>query len=102
MINTVNASTGFSNFQLHRLGRAPRLIPPLMPTALLDELHSASSTAKTDIALIQTDMMEAQDNLLQAKFFQKHYAHNANHGTKFVYQVDDLVMLSTFNRRCEY
>jgi hypothetical protein len=97
MMNSVNASTGFSNFQLH-LGRAPRLIPPLVPTALPDELRSA---AESVITQIQIDVMEAQDNLLQAKVFQQHYA-NANRGVEFVYQVDDLVMLSTFNRRREY
>ena len=32
MMNTVNASTGFSPFQL-RMGQSPRLIPPLNPEA---------------------------------------------------------------------
>jgi hypothetical protein len=45
--------------------------------------------------------MEAQDNLLQAKIFQEHHA-NTNRGQEFVYQVGDMVMLSTFNRRREY
>jgi hypothetical protein len=33
IMNSVNASTGFSNFQI-RLGRSPRLIPPLVPNTL--------------------------------------------------------------------
>ena len=37
MMNTVNASTGFSGFQLH-LGRSLRLIPPMVPTNLPDDL----------------------------------------------------------------
>jgi len=45
--------------------------------------------------------MEAQDNLLQAKIFQEHYA-NLDHGDEFIYQVGDQVMLSTFNHRQEY
>jgi hypothetical protein len=45
--------------------------------------------------------MEAQDNLLQAKIFQEHHA-NTHHGKEFVYQVNDLVMLSTFNQCHEY
>jgi hypothetical protein len=45
--------------------------------------------------------MEAQDNLLQAKVFQEHYA-NTHCRQDIVYQVDDFVMLSTFNCRREY
>jgi hypothetical protein len=30
MMNTVNASTGFTGFQL-KTGKSPRLIPPLVP-----------------------------------------------------------------------
>ena len=95
MMNTVNASTGFSGFQLH-LGRSPRLIPPMVPTDLPDDLRSAAPTAEDVISQIRTDVMEAQDNLLQAKIFQEHYT-NLDRGDKFVYQVGDQVMLSTFN-----
>jgi hypothetical protein len=100
MMNTVNASTGFSGFQLH-LGHSPRLIPPIVPTNLPDNLRSAASNAEDVASLIQTDVMEAQDNLLQAKIFQEHYA-NSNRGEEFVYQVNDEVMLSTFNRRRDF
>jgi hypothetical protein len=100
MMNTVNASTGFSGFQLH-LGRSPRLIPPMVPTDLPDNLRSAAPTAEDVISQIRTDVMEAQDNLLQAKIFQEHYA-NSNCADKFVYHVNDQVILSTFNRRREY
>jgi hypothetical protein len=72
-----------------------------MPTELPDELRSAASSAENLISQIHTDVMEAQDNLLQAKVFQEHYA-NSNRGAEFVYQVGDMVMLSTFNRRREY
>ena len=100
MMNTVNASTGFSNFQLH-LGRSPRLIPPIVPTQLPDTIRSAASTAESVITRVNTDVKEAQDNLFKAKLFQEHYA-NANRGSEFVYKVGDDVMLSTFNRRREY
>ena len=33
IMNSVNASTGFSNFQI-RMGRSPHLIPPLVPNSL--------------------------------------------------------------------
>ena len=35
IMNSVNASTGFSNFQIH-LGRSPCLIPPIVPTTITD------------------------------------------------------------------
>jgi hypothetical protein len=53
------------------------------------------------IACINTDVMEAQDNLLQSKVFQEHYA-NSNRGAEFVYKVGDDVMLSTFHRRHDF
>jgi hypothetical protein len=97
MMNTVNASTGFSNFQLH-LGRLPHLIPPIVPTELLEDLRTAASRVEDLISQIQTDVLEARDNLLQAKILQEHYA-NMDCGKEFVYVVGDMVMLSTFNRR---
>jgi hypothetical protein len=47
------------------------------------------------------DVMEAQDNLLQAKIFQEHYA-NSTCGVEFVYHVGDQVMLNMFNQHQEY
>src|SRR6267154_945564 len=100
IMNTVNASTGFSNFQLH-LGRLPQLIPPLVPAELPTDVRSAGSAAESVITQINTDVKEAQDNLFQSKVFQEHYA-NSNSGAEFVYKVGDNVMLSTFHRCCEY
>jgi hypothetical protein len=100
MRNTVNASIGFSGFQLH-LSRSLHLIPPMVPTNLPDNLQSAAPTAEDVVSQIRTDVMEAQDNLLQAKIFQEHYA-NSNRGDEVVYQVGDQVMLSTFNHHQEY
>jgi hypothetical protein len=99
-MNTVNASTSFLNFQLH-IGRSPQLIPPIIPTVLPDTLRSAASNVEDVISQIQTDVFEAQDNLLRAKIFQEHYA-NSHRGVEVVYEVGNLVMLSTFNRRCNY
>jgi hypothetical protein len=100
IMNTVNTSTGFSNFQLH-LGRSPHLIPPMVPTDLPDTVHAAASSAESVITCVNTDVMEAQDNLLELKIFQEHYA-NSNRGSEFVYKVGDNVMLSTFHRRREF
>ena len=73
LMNTVNKSTGFTPFQL-RMGRCPRVIPPLVP--------AKSSATVTDIDAwhvirkLETDVFEAQDNLLKAKLSQ------AVHGNK--------------------
>ena len=96
IMNTVNKSTGFSPFQLH-MGRSPRLIPPITP--------SARTTGDADpaklIDQINSDVAEAKDNLMLAKLFQADQA-NRRRGPEDAYKVDDMVMLSTTNRRKEY
>ena len=66
MMNTINASTGYSGFQLH-LGHSPHLIPPIIPISLPAELHSAASVAESVISRITMDITDAKDNLLLAK-----------------------------------
>jgi hypothetical protein len=56
----------------------------MVPTNLLDNLQSAAPTAKDVVSQIWTDVMEAQDNLPQAKIFQEHYT-NSNCGNEVVY-----------------
>ena len=45
MMNIINSSAGYSGFQL-RLGPSPRVIPPIVPTSLPDNLCSAGSSAE--------------------------------------------------------
>ena len=101
IMNSVNASTGFSNFQV-RLGRSPRLIPPIVPDVFPP---SADNDAKHDvvkmISQIETDVAEAKDNLLQAKVFQSHYA-NLNRSPDNPFKIGDKVMLSTLHRRQQF
>jgi hypothetical protein len=94
--NTVNKSTGFSPFQLH-IGRSPRLIPPIAPA----KTGTEDMDAKRLIEQINTDVAEAKDNLMLAKVFQADQA-NRRRGAEDIYKVNDLVMLSTANRRKEY
>ena len=96
-MNTINASTGFSPFQL-RMGCSPRIIPPLVRNAAL-ELEDTHAVDVID--RLAADVAEAQDNLLRAKTDQ---AISANlHSTEdFAFQVGDKIMLSTLNRRNEY
>lgn len=101
-MNTVNASTGFSGFQL-KLGRSPCVIPPLVPSDLPDELRNTPEAA-VELAVadrVNTDVTKAGDNLLAAKVAQAHST-NSSCGKEVIYEFNDLVMLSTFNCRHDY
>ena len=71
IMNTVNASTGFSPFHL-KMGRSPCLIPPLTPASTM--VTTAEVDAPQIIAQLELDVMEAQDNLLAAKIHQAYHA----------------------------
>lgn len=96
-MNTVNASTGFSPFQL-RHGRSPLLIPPILAKKLdiAEEVDAAALVQQ-----LEADVMEAQDNLLLAKTAQVTAA-DRDRAPEREYKTGDLVMLSTFHRRREY
>ncbi|RDB23802.1 Transposon Ty3-I Gag-Pol polyprotein [Hypsizygus marmoreus] len=94
IMNTVNASMGFSPFQL-KSGFSPRVLPPLSPPPVL-------ASADEDMALhvlqsIELDFCEAMDNLISSKISQAHHV-NKSHGKEISYTLGDLVMLSTANR----
>jgi hypothetical protein len=50
---------------------------------------------------VNSDVAEAKDNLMLAKLFQADQA-NKRRGPEDVYEIGDMVMLSTSNRRKEY
>ncbi|OJT07183.1 Transposon Ty3-I Gag-Pol polyprotein, partial [Trametes pubescens] len=104
LMSTVNASTGFTPFHL-RYGRTPRVIPPIEETlskTISGELGEPDTmTALEAIRNLETDVLEAQDNLLLAKAAQATYA-NRSRGEEKRYSVGDKVLLSTFHRRREY
>ena len=64
LMNSINKSTGFTLFQLH-ISQSPCIIPPLVT--------AKSSATVTDIDAwhviceLETDVFEAQDNLLKVK-----------------------------------
>lgn len=99
MMNTMNASTGFSGFQL-RMGRSPRVIPPLI-VAPSRTATSEEKLAREIIDQLATDVAEAQDNLLTAKLSQAEQA-NKSRRPDHDLKVGDRVKLSTTNRRTHY
>jgi len=101
IMNTINASTGFSGFKL-RLGRSPHMIPPIVPSEIPWELQGPDAReAMRMIERIALDVEEAKDNLLLAKVVQAFHA-NKGHGKDDIFMVGDKVMLATLNRRREY
>ena len=93
-MNTMNASTDFSGFQL-KTGRSPHIIPPITP--LTENANAEEITAHDIITRVALDVQEAQDNLLAAKIRQAYHA-NEHQAPEDVYEVSNLVMLSTENR----
>ena len=92
-MNTVNASTGFSGFQL-KTGQSPRIILPLIPLSV--DATTEQTTAHEIVTHVTLDVKEAQDNLLAAKIWQAYHA-NEHCVPEDIYEVGDLVMLSTKN-----
>jgi hypothetical protein len=101
-MNLINASTGFSNFQI-RLGRSPRIIPPLIPRDLSSVPSQENETLHAEklVTDLQTDVNEAKDNLLKAKVFQTFHT-NQNRSPDIPFKTGDKVMLLTLHCRQEF
>jgi hypothetical protein len=100
MVNTMNAATSFTNFQLH-LGRSLCIMPLIVPNILSDNLRDAGETATLVIQHLKDDVVKAQDNLLLTKITQAHHTSSAR-APEHTYVPGDLVMLSTANCRHKY
>ena len=88
IMNTVNASMGFSNFQPH-ISCSPHIILPIIPSTLPANLHSTCSQVEEMICHINTGFNKVQDNLTT---FQAHYT-NTSCGVEIVYKVSNHMML---------
>lgn len=81
------------------------MIPPIeepLTTATSGELGEPDTKAALEaIQRLETDVLEAKDNLLLAKAAQATHA-NRSRGEELRFSVGDKVLLSTFHRRREY
>ncbi|KAF9039510.1 hypothetical protein BDZ89DRAFT_909476, partial [Hymenopellis radicata] len=98
-MSAVNASTGFSGFEL-RMGRVPRIIPPMVPDTVGKRTKEAVK-AEDVISKLLTITAEAQDNMIRAKVDQASFA-NRHRKPDWEIKTGDLVMLSTFHRKRDY
>ncbi|KAJ3780011.1 hypothetical protein GGU10DRAFT_236253, partial [Lentinula aff. detonsa] len=101
-MNSVNTSTGLSMFEL-RYGRSPRVLPPLVPSP---ESQSRRPNSDPDYAAsllgrLSSLEQEARDNLYCAKVLQAYHA-DRSRGPCDIFEVGDLVLLSTLHRRQAY
>jgi hypothetical protein len=97
LMNTINASTGFSPFQL-KLGHSPHVILPLVSSASneIDDIRALDV-----IKRLKTDVTEAQANLTAAKISQTIYT-NESCTDNHLINAGDHVLLSTLHRRYKY
>jgi hypothetical protein len=103
IMNTVNASTGYSGFEL-RMGCSPKMITTWNPTEVVDsnpDLKDAVSKVSEVLQRLKDNVEEAKDNLLALKFSQAFYANMAR-GEEEVFEIGEKVMLNTLNRQREY
>ncbi|KIJ38149.1 hypothetical protein M422DRAFT_132249, partial [Sphaerobolus stellatus SS14] len=91
--NTIDASTGFLPFQF-KTGYSPRIIPLLVPAPA--DASTAEISPHEIIDHVHCAVQDTQDNLLAAKI------HQVYHAPEDAFNVGDLVMLSTTNRRHNY
>ncbi|KAJ3780780.1 hypothetical protein GGU10DRAFT_235245, partial [Lentinula aff. detonsa] len=101
-MNSVNSSTGLSMFQL-RYGRSPRVLPPLVcpDNTAKDRPDTDSKEAARFLDRFSTLERETRDNLYCAKVLQAFHA-NKSRGPCELFEVGDLVLLSTLHRRQAY
>ncbi|KAJ3566511.1 hypothetical protein NP233_g6963 [Leucocoprinus birnbaumii] len=92
MMNTINASTGYTGFQL-QMGFSPRVIPTIVKEAVSVEIESPAQL----IDRLTEITADAQDNLFIAKINQAAQA-NTHRADIFPFSIGDQVMLSTKNR----
>jgi hypothetical protein len=93
MMNTQNASTGLTGFQL-RMGLSPRVIPPLVEAPI-----STPESPEQFLERMRVLEAQARDCLLQHKVTQAFHANKNRDTQDLPFRIGDRVKLSTVNRR---
>ncbi|KIK49804.1 hypothetical protein GYMLUDRAFT_120043, partial [Collybiopsis luxurians FD-317 M1] len=96
-MNSVNASTGLSMFQL-KMGRSPRILPPLTSDTSSANNDKDAITFTQKMHLIET---EVKDGLIAAKV-QQAFQSNKHRGCCEKFEVSNWIMLLTLHRREGY
>ncbi|KIK60094.1 hypothetical protein GYMLUDRAFT_103976, partial [Collybiopsis luxurians FD-317 M1] len=99
-MNSVNASTGMSMFEL-RLGRSPHLIPPFVIDQTSSSMTTSAVDARSFLAQMQLLELEAWDCLTMSKVQQAFQADKQRRPCE-LFAEGDWVMLSTWHRRDIY
>jgi len=103
IMNTVNSSTGYSNFQV-LMGQSPCVLPPLTPTSIdyTDaQFPIAGKCTATLLQCINAIANDARDHLLASKIDQAEFANQHQHPDP-IYTISDNVLLSTLHRCRDY
>ena len=98
IMNMINASTGYSGFQLH-LGRSPCMILPIVSDTL--PLTETTQPASFFINRLLNNVADAHDSLLLAKISQMYHV-NQSRNPDPIFLISDRVMLSTTNHHHTY
>ncbi|KAG2052510.1 hypothetical protein BDR06DRAFT_842232, partial [Suillus hirtellus] len=98
-MNTINGSTGYSPFQLH-LGRSLQMLPPIIPDEKV-EVDLEEQCVQDILVRLLYNVMEAQDNLLNAKASQAVHI-NKKRAEHITFKIGDHIMLATKHRHHEY
>jgi hypothetical protein len=93
IMNSINASTGLSMFNI-KMGRTPRVIPPLIKD---NNKNQKLEPPEAFLARIRDIELQAKDSLTAAKVQQAFQA-DKNRSPSEIYEVGDLVMLTTLHR----
>lgn len=100
LMSTINASTGYSNFQLH-LGRTPRRLPPLTPDGIRRTRENCPADVANALEAI-VSLKKPSRMLTTLCWHLRLHATNNHRNNEPTFEIGDPVYLATAHRRREY